>query len=74
MAAAATAHGLNLHSNYSAGQPASLLSPTSPTHANSSLSPSSASTGGLPSPGMKYAVCILKYLVCSMEINKNTKF
>lgn len=52
MAAAATAHGLNLHSNYSAGQPASLLSPTSPTHANSSLSPSSASTGGLPSPGL----------------------
>ena len=52
MAAAATAHGLNLHSNYSGGQPASLLSPTSPTHATSSLSPSSASTGGLPSPGM----------------------
>ena len=56
MAAAATAHGLNLHSNYSAGQPASLLSPTSPTHASSSLSPSSGSTGGLPSPGMEFCL------------------
>ena len=48
----AAAAGLNLHGNYTAGQPGSLLSPTSPTHANPSLSPSSASTGGLPSPGM----------------------
>ena len=65
MAAAATAHGLNLHSNYSTGQPASLLSPTSPTHANSSLSPSSASTGGLPSPGMQYVIwcVVLEYVI-----------
>ena len=50
--AAAAAHGLGIHNSYNSGQPGSLLSPTSPTHAGSSLSPSSGSTGGLPSPGM----------------------
>ena len=67
MAAAATAHGLNLHTNYTGGQPGSLLSPTSPTHANSSLSPSSASTGGLPSPGMWYTIFSgMEYVVWSI--------
>ncbi|XP_065886129.1 CUGBP Elav-like family member 3 [Dysidea avara] len=49
---AAAAHGLGMHNSYNGGQPGSLLSPTSPTHAGSSLSPSSGSTGGLPSPGL----------------------
>ena len=60
---AAAAHGLGMHNSYNGGQPGSLLSPTSPTHAGSSLSPSSGSTGGLPSPGMWYGVCDIEYVL-----------